>query len=135
MTFFVTSSDSGSLVIDALAFGGAMQTPAWQRVFWAVLEGAVASVLLLAGGLSTLQTMTIASALPFAIIMLIAPVGMWRALVIEGHRETSLQARMAMTASPGSGLSEKTAPLLRDYRKVGSAESALVTGSMHPAGP
>jgi len=94
ITFFVTSSDSGSLVIDSLASGGVINTPAWQRVFWAVLEGAVASVLLLAGGLSALQTMTIASALPFAIIMLIAAVGMWRALVIEGHRETSLQAHM-----------------------------------------
>ncbi|MFO8141779.1 MAG: BCCT family transporter [Marinobacter sp.] len=94
ITFFVTSSDSGSLVIDSLASGGVINTPAWQRVFWAVLEGAVAAVLLLAGGLSALQTMTIASALPFAIIMLIAAVGMWRALVIEGHRETSLQAHM-----------------------------------------
>ena len=95
VTFFVTSSDSGSLVIDSLASGGVIETPAWQRVFWAVLEGAVASVLLLAGGLSALQTMTIASALPFAIIMLIAAVGMWRALVIEGHRETSLQAHIS----------------------------------------
>ncbi|GGC81686.1 BCCT family transporter [Marinobacter halophilus] len=94
ITFFVTSSDSGSLVIDSLASGGVINTPAWQRVFWAVLEGAVAAVLLLAGGLSALQTMTIASALPFAIIMLIAAVGMWRALIIEGHRETSLQAHM-----------------------------------------
>jgi choline/glycine/proline betaine transport protein len=92
ITFFVTSSDSGSLVIDSLASGGNANTPAWQRVFWAVLEGAVAAVLLLAGGLSALQTMTIASALPFAIIMLIATVGLWRALVIEGHRDTSLQA-------------------------------------------
>lgn len=94
ITFFVTSSDSGSLVIDSLASGGVMNTPAWQRVFWAVLEGAVASVLLLAGGLGALQTMTIASALPFAIIMIIAAIGMWRALVIEGHREASLQAHM-----------------------------------------
>ncbi|MDY6888551.1 BCCT family transporter [Pseudoalteromonas sp. UBA2102] len=92
ITFFVTSSDSGSLVIDSLASGGSIDTPAWQRVFWAVLEGAVAAVLLVAGGLSALQTMTIASALPFAIIMLIATAGLWRALTIEGHRDTSLQA-------------------------------------------
>ncbi|MHA7853519.1 BCCT family transporter [Marinobacter shengliensis] len=102
ITFFVTSSDSGSLVIDSLASGGVINTPAWQRVFWAVLEGAVASVLLLAGGLNALQTMTIASALPFAIIMLIAAIGMWRALVIEGHRETSLQAHM-LTSRQMSG--------------------------------
>lgn len=94
ITFFVTSSDSGSLVIDSLASGGAMTTPAWQRAFWAILEGVVASVLLLAGGLGALQTMTIASALPFSIIMIIAAVGMWRALVIEGHRDASLVHHM-----------------------------------------
>lgn len=97
ITFFVTSSDSGSLVIDSLASGGALVTPAWQRVFWAVLEGLIAAVLLLAGGLNALQTMTIASALPFAIIMLVAMVGMWRALVIEGHRDSSLQSAQAQT--------------------------------------
>jgi len=106
ITFFVTSSDSGSLVIDSLAAGGAIHTPVWQRVFWASIEGVVASALLLAGGLSALQTMTIASALPFAIIMMIAALGMWRALVIEGHHETSLQnhmqsSRLASNAGPG----------------------------------
>lgn len=95
VTFFVTSSDSGSLVVDSLASGGVLNTPAWQRVFWAVLEGVLAAVLLLAGGLNALQTMTVASALPFAVVMLIAMVGMWRALVIEGHREASLVAHMA----------------------------------------
>jgi len=63
ITFFVTSSDSGSLVVDSLASGGVLNTPAWQRIFWAVLEGTIAAVLLLAGGLKALQTMTIASAL------------------------------------------------------------------------
>ena len=106
VTFFVTSSDSGSLVIDSLAAGGAIHTPVWQRVFWATTEGVVAAALLLAGGLSALQTMTIASALPFAIIMLIAALGMWRALIIEGHHETSLQShmqgsRLASNAGPG----------------------------------
>ncbi|WP_407293496.1 BCCT family transporter [Stutzerimonas zhaodongensis] len=106
ITFFVTSSDSGSLVIDSLAAGGASRTPVWQRVFWASIEGVVAATLLLAGGLSALQTMTIASALPFAIIMMIAALGMWRALVIEGHHETSLQSqmqgsRLASNAGPG----------------------------------
>jgi choline/glycine/proline betaine transport protein len=103
ITFFVTSSDSGSLVVDSLASGGAANTPVWQRIFWASLEGTIAAVLLLAGGLSALQTMTIASALPFSIVMLIAAVGMWRALVIERHRERSLKAHVQtnrrMTAS------------------------------------
>ena len=90
ITFFVTSSDSGSLVIDALAAGGRSDTPWWQRTFWVVTEGAVAAVLLIAGGLEALQTAAIVSALPFAIIILISTFGMWRALRIEGHRNQSL---------------------------------------------
>lgn len=105
VTFFVTSADSGALVIDSLASGGALQTPVWQRVFWSTAAGVVAATLLLAGGLSALQTMTIVSALPFSIIMLVAALGMWRALVIEGHHQSSLQAglpqRQANTHSPG----------------------------------
>ena len=90
ITFFVTSSDSGSLVIDSLAAGGRSDTPWWQRSFWVITEGAVAAVLLLAGGLTALQTAAIVSALPFAIIILISMFGMWRALRIEGHRNQSL---------------------------------------------
>jgi len=103
VTFFVTSSDSGSLVIDSLASGGVSNTPAWQRVFWASAEGAVAAALLLAGGLSALQTMTIASALPFSLIMLVAALSMWRALVIEGHHHTSLQTEVQSRFSGTSG--------------------------------
>ncbi|MFN2327578.1 MAG: BCCT family transporter [Chromatocurvus sp.] len=103
ITFFVTSSDSGSLVIDSLASGGVTITPAWQRVFWASAEGAVAAALLLAGGLSALQTMTIASALPFSLIMLVAALGMWRALVIEGHHHSSLQTEVQSRFSGTSG--------------------------------
>src|SRR5690554_5443993 len=94
VTFFVTSSDSGSLVIDSLASGGISDTPVWQRVFWATSEGLVAAVLLLAGGLGALQTAAIASALPFAVIILIAAFGMWRALIIEGHQHASLKTAM-----------------------------------------
>lgn len=90
ITFFVTSSDSGSLVIDSLAAGGRSDTPWWQRTFWVVTEGVVASVLLVAGGLTALQTAAVVSALPFTIIILVAIFGMWRALKIEGHRNESL---------------------------------------------
>lgn len=103
ITFFVTSSDSGSLVVDSLASGGALESPVWQRIFWATTEGAVAAVLLLAGGLSALQTMTIASALPFSIIMIISALGMWRALVIEGHHYRSLQLEIQNRFSGTSG--------------------------------
>lgn len=105
-TFFVTSADSGALVIDSLAAGGVAQTPVWQRVFWATTAGFVAIALLVAGGLSALQTMAITSALPFAVVMIVAALGMWRALVIEGHHEVSLQthmhgSRLASNAGPG----------------------------------
>jgi len=103
ITFFVTSSDSGSLVVDSLASGGALETPIWQRVFWASLEGVIAATLLLAGGLSALQTMSILAALPFAIIMLLAALGLWRALVIEGHREAAVEA----AAVPGRAFSNE----------------------------
>ena len=71
ITFFVSSSDSGSLVIDTLASGGAAEPPVWQRIYWAVLEGVVASTLLLAGGLEALQAMTIASAFPMIFFIMI----------------------------------------------------------------
>ncbi|MCR9204583.1 MAG: BCCT family transporter, partial [Halobacteriovoraceae bacterium] len=69
VTFFVSSSDSGSLVIDTLASGGAEEPPVWQRIFLAVIEGVVAATLLLAGGLDALQTMTIVSAFPVIILI------------------------------------------------------------------
>jgi Choline-glycine betaine transporter len=70
-TFFVTSSDSGSLVVDHLTSGGKHDVPRGQRIFWAVTEGAVAAVLLIGGGLSALQTASITTGLPFAAILLI----------------------------------------------------------------
>ncbi|RLZ06821.1 BCCT family transporter [Acinetobacter sp. 2JN-4] len=90
ITFFVTSADSGSLVIDSLTSGGVTDTPIWQRVFWTTTQGLIASALLLAGGLSALQTASIVSALPFTIIMLIAIIGLCKALAIEQHRNASL---------------------------------------------
>lgn len=93
--FFVTSSDSGSLVIDSLASGGAAHTPVWQRVFWASMSGLVAIALLLANGLSALQAGSVISALPFAIIMIISAIGMWRALIIEEHHDASQQQQVA----------------------------------------
>ena len=83
VTFFVTSSDSGSLVIDIITVGGKTNTAVWQRVFWAVSEGLVAAILLLAGGLGALQTATVASALPFTVVVLFATFGLVRALRAE----------------------------------------------------
>ena len=83
VTFFVTSSDSGSLVIDIITSGGNKEPPVWQRVFWAVSEGVVASILLAAGGLSALQTAAICSALPFAFVMLFICFGLLKGLQME----------------------------------------------------
>lgn len=69
--FFVTSSDSGSLVVDHLTSGGKLDSPVPQRVFWAVMEGVVAATLLIGGGLTALQTASIITGLPFAIILLL----------------------------------------------------------------
>jgi choline/glycine/proline betaine transport protein len=74
VTFFVSSSDSGSLVIDTLSSGGAAHPPVWQRIYWALMEGFVAAALLLSGGLEALQTATIASAFPMMFLLLM---GCW----------------------------------------------------------
>tara|TARA_R110002124_G_scaffold105523_1_gene256493 strand:- start:78267 stop:80216 length:1950 start_codon:yes stop_codon:yes gene_type:complete len=87
--FFVTSCDSGAMVVDMLCSHGSNNTPLWQRVYWAVGIGVVAAILLLAGGLNALQTMTIASALPFAIVLLLAIVGLIKALRVEAFKQES----------------------------------------------
>ncbi|SEA05679.1 choline/glycine/proline betaine transport protein [Haloplanus vescus] len=69
VTFFVTSSDSGSLVIDHLTSGGKHDVPRVQRIFWALVEGLVAAILLWGGGLTALQTAAITTGLPFAAIL------------------------------------------------------------------
>jgi choline/glycine/proline betaine transport protein len=70
-SFFVTSSDSGSLVIDSITAGGKLDAPVGQRIFWATTEGAVAATLLLGGGLKALQTASVLSGLPFAVILIV----------------------------------------------------------------
>lgn len=88
--FFVTSCDSGAMVIDMLCSNGKTDTPVWQRLFWAICVGVVAAVLMLAGGLEALQTMTIAAALPFSIVLLLACFGLGKALQVELAKRESL---------------------------------------------
>lgn len=78
--FFVTSADSGAYVVDAIASRGHPQSPVWQRLFWAVVLGMTAVVLLLAGGLKALQAMTLVTALPVAAIMVLLCIGLWRGM-------------------------------------------------------
>ena len=70
MVFFITSSDSGSLVIDSITAGGKVDAPKPQRIFWALIEGAIAIALLLGGGLTALQTAVITTGLPFTLVLL-----------------------------------------------------------------
>ncbi|WP_019995746.1 BCCT family transporter [Aureimonas ureilytica] len=91
--FFVTSADSGSMVIDTIAAGGNSDTPVWQRIYWCGLEGVVAAALLLAGGLGALQTMTLITALPFAVILLLLGFGLVKGMRadmarLDTHRES-----------------------------------------------
>ncbi len=80
LVFFITSSDSGSLVIDNITAGGKTDAPKGQRVFWAALEGVIAGVLLYGGGstaLSALQAGAVATGLPFTLVLLIMCVSLY----------------------------------------------------------
>jgi choline/glycine/proline betaine transport protein len=97
--FFVTSSDSGSFVVDMIANGGNPDPPMWSRVFWAVLEGSIAAVLIWSaaltgsetGGLAALQTMAILVAAPFTVVMVLACFATVRALRAEHKEITRLE--------------------------------------------
>jgi choline/glycine/proline betaine transport protein len=78
--FFVTSSDSGSFVIDMIASGGDLNPPIGMRVFWALTEGAVAATLVVAGGLRALQAAAIGTGLPFTIVLLVVMLGIFKGL-------------------------------------------------------
>ncbi|MEL6208002.1 MAG: BCCT family transporter, partial [Pseudomonadota bacterium] len=83
IVFFVTSSDSGSLVIDTITAGGKVDAPVSQRVFWCTFEGAVAIALLIGGGLASLQAMVISTGLPFTVVLLLMCWAILRGLMSE----------------------------------------------------
>jgi choline/glycine/proline betaine transport protein len=91
--FFITSSDSGSLVVDMLSSGGSPDPPTWSRVFWAAVEGAVAVALVLMvadqEGLAALQTAVVIAAVPVSVVMILMCVALWRQL----HAERTAQLR------------------------------------------
>ncbi|GAB3160589.1 BCCT family transporter [Myceligenerans halotolerans] len=106
--FFVTSSDSGSFVVDMLGSGGDPNPPVWSRAFWAAMEGAIAAVLLWVGlqaaeagldvnPLGALQTMAILLALPFSIVMLMMCFATGRALLRENRLREREQRRWYAT--------------------------------------
>ncbi|KJZ16863.1 MULTISPECIES: BCCT family transporter [unclassified Halomonas] len=83
IVFFVTSSDSGSLVIDSITAGGKVDAPKPQRVFWAIIEGAIAIALLLGGGLTALQAAAVSTGLPFTLVLLVACYAIIKGLMSE----------------------------------------------------
>jgi choline/carnitine/betaine transport len=89
--FFVTSSDSGSLVVDHLTSGGKLDSPVPQRIFWGVVEGMCASALLMGGGLAALQSAAIATGLPFTIVLLIMCYSLYRGLQEEYYHATIIE--------------------------------------------
>ncbi len=91
--FFITSSDSGSLVVDSLTAGGKLDAPVAQRIFWAVTEGAVAAVLLVGGGLGALQTAAISTGLPFAILLIVMARSLLKGLGQEHYEMLQSQKR------------------------------------------
>ncbi|MGR3995463.1 BCCT family transporter [Pseudomonas sp. 1121_17] len=105
VVFFVTSADTGAMVVDMLASGGQENTPLRQRVFWAASMGLVAIALLLADGLKALQTATIASALPFTLALLFSTRGLLKALKLDAtKRDLRYQAlAISPTASRAAG--------------------------------
>jgi len=105
LVFFVTSSDSGSLVVDSITAGGKLDAPVTQRVFWAVMEGAIAAALLIGGGadaLGAIQAIAVTVGLPFTMIMLVMIVSTYMGIRSEnladyemsasGHERTAEQA-------------------------------------------
>ncbi|MFE9084491.1 BCCT family transporter [Brevundimonas sp. NPDC003935] len=132
--FFVTSADSGSLVIDTLASGGAEETPRWQRIYWCVLQGLAAALLLLAGGLGALQAATLMAALPFAVIMILACVGLARQMNADLRGEAveteapPIRERLKRIFSPASRkdiarqIERQAAPALVEVRDALSNE-------------
>src|SRR5690625_1496576 len=113
IVFFVTSADSGALVIDLLASGGVENTPAWQRLFWSLRMVVMAIALLLADGLQALQTATIASALPFSFVLLAAIWGLLKALRIDvTKRTTHGQLHLAPRPTPAEDWRKRVRSLM-----------------------
>ncbi|WP_198939374.1 BCCT family transporter [Motiliproteus sp. MSK22-1] len=110
VTYFVTSADSATLVICTLISMGEEHPPARLRVFWGIAVGAVAGVLLYAGGLKALQTASIVAALPFSIIVILATYGLYKSL-----REETLPGKQTLSAKSSTA------------KEIGAAEQSAAS--------
>jgi choline/glycine/proline betaine transport protein len=129
VTFFVTSADSGALVIDIITSGSTTGSPVWQRIFWAVAAGTIAAVLLVSGGLNALQTAAIASALPFAVFMIFICYGVLRALQLEGTSRAG--SALIEVSSDHANWQQRLKALLRSHGR--SDIEAFVRDVARPA--
>ena len=102
--FFVTSADSGILVMNTISTKNAKYSPKWQTIFWGVLLALLALMLLNAGGLQSLQIMTLITALPFSLIMVLFAISLMKALVID---QNYYESKFSVTTIPWSGESWK----------------------------
>ncbi|MGC1207233.1 MAG: BCCT family transporter, partial [Ornithinimicrobium sp.] len=133
VVFFVTSSDSGSFVVDMIATGGSPNPPLWSRIFWAVLEGAIAAALIIAGtagdnpqgGLAALQTMAILVAAPFTIVMILSCVALVKALSQEHQEKLRLERQVLLRE-----IAEETAEAMRggEFGTVGVSDERSKRG-------
>ncbi|WP_115512007.1 BCCT family transporter [Xanthomonas arboricola] len=128
--FFVTSADSGALVIDMLTSKGEEESPVWQRIFWALLVGGIAVALLIAGGLESLQAATIASALPFTIVMILMCWGLLKAMHLDAtKRSISRDARLL----PGTSEDWRARLKLLAHNPVKTEVVAFIKDQVLPA--
>jgi BCCT family betaine/carnitine transporter len=97
LIFFVTGWDSGTLVIDCMTSGGRTDTPLKQRVFWLLIVGAIATTLLLVGGLTALQAAAITAGLPLAVVMLVMCAGLYRGLHAIAKERRLGQGQVSVT--------------------------------------
>lgn len=129
--FFVTSSDSGALVVDSLTAGGETSKSPVQRGMWAIVGGGLAASLLLVGGLMALRAMTVASALPFTLVMVVSTYGFWRALKLESVRDASLRGRSAVAdAQPRDNWRRRLARIV-DSPQQGAVQTYIEDTAFH----
>jgi choline/glycine/proline betaine transport protein len=120
VVFFITSSDSGSLVVDHLTSGGKLHSPTPQRVFWAVMEGVIAAVLLIGGGLTTLQTASVTTGLPFALVLLIGVYSLYVGFSQELYVEDAVE-RAVLHAKEDQRLHEVVSQVVNSEEEPATA--------------
>lgn len=133
LVFFVTSADSGAMVLNMLASRGEDNTSAWQRVIWTVMIGLITMVLLYAGGLSALQTASIAGALPFSLALLWAIYGFFKALRADVAKRGVEASNMPSPIATGQSTWRDRLDRLLHYpnmQKVHSFQSTTVLSAM-----